>query len=69
MKIKILVGSALVGEDHRAGLHETVDVPKDRAEYLVSIGAAVKEEDDPEKAKPVVESETRKAPEKKAAAK
>jgi hypothetical protein len=40
MKVKILVGSALLDDHNTAGLYETVDVSDGRGEYLVSIGAA-----------------------------
>lgn len=42
MKIEILVSHALINQDtgRTAGLHERVDAPKERAEYLVEIGAA-----------------------------
>jgi hypothetical protein len=40
-KITILVATAMVNEDGRqAGMYENVDVDEDRADYLVSIGAA-----------------------------
>jgi hypothetical protein len=52
MKIQILVSTALVNQDtgRSAGLYETVDAPKERAEYLISIGAARESTDAPEKA-------------------
>jgi hypothetical protein len=42
MRIRILTASALVNEktERRAGLYEEVDAPRDRAEYLISVGAA-----------------------------
>jgi len=54
MRIHILVASANLGNGRTGGLHEEHDVAKDRAEYLVSIGAA-EEVKDPAKA------ETKKA--------
>jgi hypothetical protein len=47
VKVKILVGSALVNQKtgRWAGLAEEVDVPKERGEYLVSVGAAKSLED------------------------
>lgn len=42
MRIKILTANALVNEESGrwAGLAEEVDVPRKRAEYLISVGAA-----------------------------
>lgn len=48
MRIKILVSSALINEEKGrwAGLAEEIDVPRERGEYLVSVGAAKALEDD-----------------------
>jgi len=42
MKIRILTASALINQDtgRTAGLYEEVNVPRDRADYLISVGAA-----------------------------
>lgn len=59
MKIEILVSHALINQDtgQTAGLHQTVDAPKERAEYLVSIGAAREAAKAPQKAeKPAEEA-------------
>ncbi len=42
MRIKILASSALVNQEtgRWAGLAEEVDVPRERAQYLISVGAA-----------------------------
>lgn len=42
MKIEVLVSNALVNQEtgQRATIHEVVDAPEDRAEYLIDAGAA-----------------------------
>lgn len=48
VRVKILTSGALVNTDsgERAGLYDEVDVDKDRAAYLVSVGAAAPVKDD-----------------------
>jgi hypothetical protein len=48
VRVKILTSGALINTDEgtRAGLYEEVDVDKDRAAYLVSVGAAAPVNDD-----------------------
>lgn len=67
MKVKILTSSALVNQEtgRWAGLAETVDVPRERGEYLVSVGAA-EAVDDGEQA-PEAESEVPQGDDGKAA--
>lgn len=50
MRIKILISSVLLDQTSgkMAGLAETVECDDDRAEYLVSIGAASEVDDEPE---------------------
>lgn len=47
-RVKILTPGALINSEEgtRAGLYDEVDVPRERAEYLVSIGAAAPVDDD-----------------------
>ncbi|AWY07418.1 hypothetical protein SEA_BOGOTA_17 [Streptomyces phage Bogota] len=48
VRVKILTSGALVNTEDgtRAGLYDEVDVEKDRAAYLVSVGAAAPIKDD-----------------------
>lgn len=48
VRVKILTSGALVNTEtgDRAGLYDEVDVEKDRAAYLVSVGAAAPVDDD-----------------------
>jgi hypothetical protein len=48
VRVKILTSGALINteEGTRAGLYDEVDVPRERAEYLVSVGAAAAVDDD-----------------------
>jgi len=48
VKVKILTSGALVNTEtgDRAGLYDEVEVDKDRAAYLVSVGAAAPVKDD-----------------------
>lgn len=47
MRVKVLTANVLVNQEKGiwAGLAEEVDIPKSRAEYLLSIGAVTKLED------------------------
>jgi hypothetical protein len=67
MKIRLTVASANLGDDKRGGLHEEHDVRKDRAEYLISIGAAVSV-DPPAKTEKKAEEKQAPAPAPKKAA-
>lgn len=81
MRIKILTSSALINQERGrwAGLAEEVDAPRERAEYLISVGAAkaLDDDDDPDdkdedevkepekKPEPEPKSEPEKEPEPK----
>jgi hypothetical protein len=66
MRIHLLVASANLGNGRSGGLHEEHDVAKDRAEYLISIGAA-EEVKAPAKTEKQAEEKQAPAEEKKAA--
>ncbi|UTN93020.1 hypothetical protein SEA_MARKY_17 [Streptomyces phage Marky] len=69
MRVKILVSVALINEEKGrwAGLAEELDVPRERGEYLVSVGAAKSLEDDAEDPGPEAETETPQGDDGKAA--
>lgn len=57
MKIRLLVASANLGNDRSGGLHEEHDVAKERAEYLIEIGAAEAVKETPASKKAETETE------------
>ena len=66
MRIHVLVASANLGNGRSGGLHEEHDVAKERAEYLISIGAAEEvkapaKTEEPKKAEEPKETEPKKA--------
>lgn len=69
MRIKILTSSALINQERGrwAGLAEEVDAPRERAEYLISVGAAkaLDDDDDPDDKDEDEVKESEKEPEPK----